>query len=250
MWTPEESHEHSLQTLTLLDGFDDFKASIKHLADFGCGQGKDLEFFANMRELTEEGLPGRYLDFNCVGFDISAETLTPQRHNITYKNLDLNTEGPIWSVPFDIIWCHDVMQYIHSPVNFLRLCNNSLNTGGMIYLHVPTTVNVMHHIFQHYTPSQHLNTFTVTQIIYLLAINGFDVKDFYMNKHKYDDNIEVVCYKERDPLPYGTSWYEMVDMDILSDNIKEVVLSNNILSDQGLLITWLDGVTQDFRWHS
>ena len=64
-WDTQQSHEHSLRTLNLLDGFDDFKASIKHLADFGCGKGLDLEFFAHMRELNEDG---RMLTFKSCGF--------------------------------------------------------------------------------------------------------------------------------------------------------------------------------------
>lgn len=251
MWTTQQSHEHSLQTLELLDGFDDFKASIKHLADFGCGQGLDLEYFANMQEYDEDGLPSRYLDINCVGFDLTCEKIKPQRHNIKYKNWDLNNhKDAMWSVPFDVVWCHDVMQYLHSPVNFLRFVNKNMNTGGMLYLGVPSTVSVLHNRFQNYTPSGHLNTFTVSQIIYLLALSGFDVKDFYLNKHKHTDYIDVVIYKERDPLPIDTSWYAMVDMGILNEQQQELVLKNNILSDQGLTALWLNGVVQDFRWHT
>ena len=114
MWTPEQSHEHSLKSLEILNEFDDFKRSINHLADFGCGNGKDLEYFANMREWTEEGELGRYLNFNCIGFDLNAELNVPSRENIKYKNHDLNSNENMWSVPFDVIWCHDVMQYTYS----------------------------------------------------------------------------------------------------------------------------------------
>lgn len=253
MWNVDQSHEHSLQTLNILNEFDEFKSSIKHLADFGCGAGKDLDFFANMRELPADDDPnilGKFLNFNCVGFDLHAESNIPSRNNIKYKNVDLNKPGPYWSVPFDVIWCHDVLQSIYSPVEFLGRVNENLNIGGMLYLHVPSTVNVLHHQFQNYTPAYSYNTFTVTQIIYLLALNGFDVKDFYLNKHKFDDNIEIVAYKERDPLPYGTSWYELAEQDILSSEMEQLIVSNNLLSDQGLVTKWLDGSMQDYRWHT
>ena len=240
----------SKPVLEMLNQFDDFKRSIKHMADFGCGTGSDLEYWANMRELTEDGSEGPHLNFNCVGFDLNCEKIKPQRHNIKYKNFDLNTDDAIWSVPFDVVWCHDVMQYIYSPVEFLGRVNRNMGMGGMLYLAVPSTVNVLQHRFQHYTPSQHYNTFTVTQLIYLLAVNGFDVKDFYLQKLKYDDWIQIVVYKEREPLPYNTTWYTMVDDDLLNDNMKELVLKNNILTDQGLVTTWLDGTVQDYRWHT
>ena len=69
-------------------------------------------------------------------------------------------------------------------------------------------------------------------------------------KEKYTDLIQVLTYKEREPLPYNTTWYEMVDMDILNENMKEVVLGNGILSDQGLVTKWLDGTVYDYRWHT
>ena len=248
-WDSKVSHEHSLATLDLLNEFDDFKASIKHMADFGCGKGLDLEYWGNMRENTEEG-PGRYLDFNCVGFDLDAESNKPSRKNIKYKNFDLNSSDPMWSVPFDLIWCHNTMQYLNSPVEFLSRVNKNLSMGGMLYLCVPSTVNVLHHMFQNYTPAGHLNTFTVTQIIYLLALNGFDVKDFYLQKRKFEDIVQVIVYKERDPLPYNTTWYELVDKDILNDEMKTIVLKNNVLTDLGIVTTWVDGTVQDFRWHT
>ena len=249
-WDYKFSHEHSLLTLNLLNQFDDFKISIKHMADFGCGKGLDLEFWANMHTWDEEGNPGRKLNFNCVGFDLHAEDNVPSRKNIKYKNHDFNKNDTIWSVPFDVVWCHNVMQTIYSPVEFLGRVNKAMATGSMLYLCVPSTVSMYQNRFQNYTPSQHFNTFTVSQILYLLALNGFDVKDFYLQKEHFTDIIEVLTYKEREPFDYKTSWYELADMDILNDNIKELVLRNNILSDQGLITKWLDGTTYDYRWHT
>ena len=60
----------------------------------------------------------------------------------------------------------------------------------------------------------------------------------------------MVVYKERDPLPYTTTWYAMTDMDIVSDNMREIIMQNGILKDQGLVTTWLDGTVQDYRWHT
>ena len=57
------------QTLEFLNQFDDFKRSIKHMADLGCGTGSQLEYWANMRDINEDGEPGRYLDIACHGID-------------------------------------------------------------------------------------------------------------------------------------------------------------------------------------
>ena len=142
------------------------------------------------------------------------------------------------------------MQHIYSPVEFLGRVNKAMAMGSMLYLCVPSTVTVFQNKFQNYTPGLHYNTFTVSQILYLIAINGFDVKDFYLQKEKHVDLIQVLTYKEREPLPYNTTWYEMADMGILNDNITELVMKNGTLNDQGLITTWLDGVTYDYRWHT
>ena len=240
----------SRPALELLNQFDDFKLSIKNMADLGCGDGSDLEYWANMRDTNIDGTPGKYLDIGCYGVDLNCKHIEPQRHNIKYRNHDLNTNVAMLPVSVDVVWCHDVMQYIYSPVEFLGRVNSAMNMGGMLYLSVPSTINVVHHMFKNYTPPGHLNTFTITQLLYLLGLNGFDIKDYYLQKLKYDDVIQVVVYKERDPLPYDTSWYAMTDMDIVSDNMREIIMRNGILGDQGLVTTWLDGTVQDYRWHT
>lgn len=240
----------SRPALELLNQFDDFKLSIKNMADLGCGDGSDLEYWANMRDTNIDGTPGKYLDIGCYGVDLNCKHIEPQRHNIKYRNHDLNSDVAMLPVSVDVVWCHDVMQYIYSPVEFLGRVNSSMNMGGMLYLSVPSTINVVHHMFKNYTPPGHLNTFTITQLLYLLGLNGFDIKDYYLQKLKYDDVIQVVVYKERDPLPYDTSWYAMTDMDIVSDNMREIIMRNGILGDQGLVTTWLDGTVQDYRWHT
>ena len=219
------------------------------MADFGCGKGKDLEFWANMQVWNEDGTKDRYLNFNCVGFDLHAENNVPSRKNIKYKNHDFNTDNTVWSVPFDVVWCHNVMQSIYSPVEFLGRVNRTMAPGSMLYLCVPSTVTIYQNRFQNYTPAQNYHTFTVSQILYLLALNGFDVNDFYLQKEKYTDLIQILTYKEREPLPYNTSWYEIADMNIVNDNLKSIIMHNGILSDQGIITKWVNGDI-DYRWHT
>jgi len=64
--TPEDSYTHSLRTLSALYEYDDFMMSIKTLADMGCGNGLDLEWWATrtMRDDSQEPL-----NIKCTGYD-------------------------------------------------------------------------------------------------------------------------------------------------------------------------------------
>jgi hypothetical protein len=63
----DEAHAHSLQTLNQLYEYDDFMGSIRTVADIGCGQGKDLEWWAT--RTTRDDLP-EPLNIVCQGIDI------------------------------------------------------------------------------------------------------------------------------------------------------------------------------------
>ena len=65
----DESHAHSLYTLKYLDGFIDFKLSIRDLLDIGCGQGLDLDWWANATDGDLEN--PQPLNIKCVGLDIN-----------------------------------------------------------------------------------------------------------------------------------------------------------------------------------
>ena len=253
--TPEDSHQHSLYVMELLNQFDDFKRSIDSVLDLGCGQGLDLEYWATLTDITEDGDPGPPLNINCVGLtnNIRAPLRSIAEHhsNITLVDHDFNEIEwlPFSERKFDVVWCHDVLQYAYNPMNLLKQINKNMAQNSMLYLAVPSTINVVYRQFKNYTFANQMATFTLTQLIYLLALNGFDCKDAYFKKEAYEDLIEVIVYKAREPI-WGSSWYELDEMGLLSDNMSEVVNKIGFLSDNGLVTTWLDGNVYDYRHHS
>jgi len=246
----KQSHAHSLDTLNLLDQFYDFKISIRDMLDLGCGEGYDLNFWANMDDGGEVPKP---LDINCVGLDkhIVSNKNTKQK-NVTMVKHDFNSEDrlPFSERKFDVVWCHDVLHYAHSPVKLLGSINQQMSVNSMLYLCVPSTINVVHHKFKNYVYPQQLNTFTMTQLIYLLALNGFDCKDAYFKKQPYEDTIEVITYKIQEPVDYTTSWYELDELELLSENMSDIINRIGYLTDNGLVTTWADGEVFDYRHHS
>jgi SAM-dependent methyltransferase len=249
----EKSHEHSMAVINALNQYDDFLVSIKALLDLGCGKGYDLNTWANIKLMDDEGNATRPLNIKCIGLDrkVYKDTTETQSGNIRLVEHDFNLPGDLPTPrKVDVVWCHDVLQYSYSPLELLGKINRAMNKNGMLYLCVPSAVNVKYKKFHNYTPSNHYATFTLTQLIYFLALNGFDCKDAYFKKEPYVDMIEVITYKNSDPLEYDLSWYDLVERKILNENASNIINSLGYLSDQGLITKWIDGVVYDYRHHS
>ena len=251
----EDSHNHSLYVMELLNQYDDFKRSIDSVLDIGCGDGLDLQYWASLCDITEEGELGPPLNINCVGLTNNIRgplrSIAQNHSNISVVEHDFNQIDwlPFSERKFDIVWCHDVLQYAHNPMNLLKNINNNMAENSMLYLAVPSTVNVVYRQFKNYTFADQINTFTLTQLIYLLALNGFDCADAYFKKEAYEDVIEVITYKTGEP-SWNSSWYELDEMGRLSENMSQIVNRIGYLTDNGLVTKWLDGNVYDYRHHS
>jgi len=249
--TPKESHKHSLETLNILDGFIDFKCSINDLLDIGCGKCYDLSWWVNINDGDLKN--PQPLNIKCVGLDIIKPSNKESMHeNIYFVEHDFNSTDrlPFSDRKFDVVWCHDVLQYAHNPLKLLGAINYQMATNSMLYICVPSTVNVLHGKFHNYTFSKYYSTFTMTQLIYLLALNGFDCKNGYFKKNAYEDIIQIVTYKNTEPFDYVSSWYNLLEENVFSDNISKIISSKGYLTDNGLVTTWLDGEVYDYRYHS
>ena len=244
-----ESHAHSMQTLQYLDGFVDFKLSIKQLLDIGSGEGLDLDWWANA---TDGDLDNpQPLNIKCVGLDRKPKQ--PYNcENIMLVKHDFNTTErlPFSERKFDVVWCHDALQYAHSPLHLLGAISKQMSVNSMLYLCVPSTVNVVHHKFKNYTFANQYATFTLTQLVYLLALNGFDCADAYFKKPAFEDYIEVICYKNQDPVDYASTWYQLDELGLLSENMSDIINRIGYLTDNGLVTKWVDGEVFDYRHHS
>lgn len=247
-----DSHQHSLDTLNHLNSHYDFKISVGSVLDVGCAlELMDLRYWANLTDELNINDPNKPLNINCVGLS-NLDIPKPTEKNIKFKKQDFNTGHGFgeFKTQFDVVWCHDVMQYSWNPIWFLNNINQVMSDGAMLYLCVPSTVNVLYNKFTSYTPSHCYNTFTITQILYLLALNGFEIKDFHIKKEPFVDIIEAVTYKNTEPLDYNTTWYDLLEKDLLSDSMAEIVQRNGYLSNQGLISKWLDGTVYDYRYES
>ena len=238
----EESHQHSLETLTQLNNYEDFMMSIESMVDVGCGKhGKDLVWWSNAHSLDDNNNK-MYYDIDCYGVDIKDEFLPQGAKNITFLNYDF--EKTFSKRQFDVLWSHDSFQYAINPVETLKNWNSMINEGGMICIQVPTNIKVQ---YNRLTCSQQSYTYynhTVDSLIHMLAINGFDCSDGFF----YDDDnwVKAIAYKsDTKPMdPRTTSWYDLAETELLPDTMIDNINKYGYPKREELMLTWITGSNQ------
>ena len=64
-------------------------------------------------------------------------------HQIDFYNMYLTTESKeIIGNSFDLITANHVLEHVEEPIVFLKLLGNFLNNNGLIYLEMPSTLDI------------------------------------------------------------------------------------------------------------
>lgn len=245
--------QYGLDLIEILDNFVEFKRSIKSLAYIGThDHGEELERIATLDDSDEENPKHLKFKISVVDKEISSpfKSISTKYDWVTCIEHDLTQEVrlPFSNRKFDIMWLSNILQLVPDPLGFLRLVSKNTAKNGMLYISVPQTIGYNRRTPRNYWYSGQINNFSVTQLIYFIAICGFDVKDFYCKKLTYDDQIQLVTYKNTDCYEGIPSWSDLAEKNIFNDNINEVISNHDFLTDQGLRTMWLDGTIYDYRY--
>lgn len=231
---------HSLTLLNLIQQYDTFLDSLRHIAIMGCGASQDVEWWAT---LQNNDSPPQPYNFACHAVDIDGSKLAqiPNLKNI-YKHNEQFDKEHLFPVPIDFIFSHDCLQYSINPLHTLKMWNKYLNPNGMLLLSVPQHTGIEYGrqysrsysgCYYHYTP---------VSLIYMLAVNGFDCRDAYLLKRFQDPWINVAVYKSDIPPmdPATTSWFELIDKNLLHPTIVDSLNTNSFLKQEEICMPWLD----------
>jgi len=237
----EESHKHSLETLMMLQEYDEFMESIGTLVDLGCGAGLDIEWWAT--RATREDYP-KPLNIECVGIDIIDQSFAPRRNrNVSYqcadfeKTIDLPRDKL-----FDVLWCHNAFQYAMDPVGTLSRWYEIANPGAMLVLIVPETQRIHHKKLMFTQPSGCFYHYSIVNLIHMLAVSGWDCRTGFFKKNPTDSWIHAIVYKsEHKPMdPKTTTWYQLSEMSLLPESADASISAHGELQQQELVVPWLD----------
>lgn len=228
---------HILETI---QQYESFLESIKHVADMGCGTGEDALWWATLENYDEPPTP---YNFNVFAVDNDGSKLAqvPARKNI--HKIDNNYDADyLFPVSVDLMWAHDSLQYSTNPLYTLRKWNEYMTVNGMLLLTVPQHTGIEYN--RYYSRSYHGCYFHYNPInlIYMLAVNGFDCRDAYLLKKFQDPWIQMAVYKTDIPVmdPATTSWYDLAEKNLLHPSIVSSINSNGFLKQEEIVMPWLD----------
>lgn len=233
------TERHSLKILNQLREYDSFLDSLQTICDMGCGSGEDIAWWATLESRDD---PPKPYNYNCYAVDIDAAKLAqvPAFDNIHKINRDFST----LCIPgeTDLLWSHDSLQYSTNPLETLRMWNSMMNVNGMLVLSLKQQSGVEYNRYYSRTYSGCFYHYTPTNLIYMLAVNGFDCCDAYMLKEFNDPWIHIAVYKSNQPPrdPASTSWLDLIDLGLLHPTVVDSINAHGYLRQEDILYPWLD----------
>lgn len=241
----KDSHQHSLELLNLLQSYDTFMESIDTVAVLGCGkEGLDLEWWATRTTRDDDPVP---LNIKCTGVD----SIESCKAAFTYNNASYykhDVEEPFTSSKtHDVIYAHNVFQRCLNPIQTLVNWKEVSTPGGMLAMAVPHYTNFEYNKAAFVTPDYCYYNHTMTSLIYMLAVAGWNCKEGFFRKLPGDPWISVVVYNTGEPArdPKKTRWYDLLETDLLPETAKKSIMKYGYLRQQDLTLQWLD---KNFIW--
>ena len=238
--SPEESHQHSLQTLNQLYAYDDFMESITTVADMGCGRGLDIEWWATRTTRDERADP---LNIKCYGIDQFEQfPMTKKYRNTQYHRQDFEEPITVDKTKFDVIWSHDSFQYVINPFQTLVNWKKAMHPNATLAIVLPQTTNIEFNTqafdqldFQYYN-------WTMVSLIHTLAVSGFDCRDGYFLKHPDSPWLHAIVYNsDQSPRnPRTTTWYELAEAKLLPVTAVDSINKYGYVKQRDLTLPWVN----------
>ena len=238
--SPHEKHEHSFKNvLSYMYEYDDFMDSVGRVIDLGCDvEATDMLWWANATTRDETQTP---LGIKCVGVN-TFEKLNVKHSSISYQNHDIESLNRVKKT-FDIVWCYDQLQYLLNPYQALSNWWHIAEKDAMLVIAVPQTVNTEYHIQEYNLSLGHKYHYTMPQLIYMLAVSGWDCRSGFFKKTPGDPWLYAIVYKsDVEPMdPKETNIYKLVEQtELLPQCAVDGIHKYGKLRQRDLILPWLD----------
>ena len=234
------SHEHSLDILNMLYGYDSFLDNLQVVADMGCGRGLDAEWWATLTTRDDPPEPHNYIVY-AVDQDISQIDQDLLNTNKNIIPIEANFETRTIPRQVDLIWAHDSFQYARDPLKCLAAWKATLNQNGMLLMSVPQTPYLVNNKLTVANYSHHYYSYNILNLMYMLALSGFDCRDAYFYRKENSPWLYAGVYaSQHDPLPAHASWYDLADRQLVNDSIINSVNKYGHARLEDVVVSWFD----------
>lgn len=229
-----------MEILGLLYGYDSFLDSLKVICDMGAGAGLDAQWWATLETRDELPEPRNYRvyavdkNFNSVEPDVKA---TPG-----VRWLEKNFEDE-YTVPekIDLLWSHDSFQYAVNPMGTLANWNKMMNKDAMLVMALPQQIGYVYNRLTFKTENYSYHNYTISNLVYMLAVNGFDCRDAYFYKNAQTNWIYLAVYKMSEPMdPSVTSLHDLAQLGYLNNSCISSINAHGHLRQEDIIYPWLD----------
>jgi SAM-dependent methyltransferase len=234
------SHDHSLEVLELLYGYDSFLDSISVVADMGCGEGHDVNWWANLETRDDPPEPRDYIVY---AVDQNIKEIEPDflKNNPKVIAIEKNFEERAIPIQADLIWSHDSFQYARNPLKCLAMWKESLNTNGMLVMTIPQTTYLVNNVLTVANHSHQYYSYNILNLMYMLAISGFDCRDAYFYRKENTPWLYAAVYaSEYGPMDEQASWYDLAERNLINDSVINSVTKYGYARLEDVIVNWLD----------
>tara|TARA_B100001057_G_C22870849_1_gene958741 strand:+ start:1066 stop:1830 length:765 start_codon:yes stop_codon:yes gene_type:complete len=243
----EQAFQHSKKhILDLFYQYDDFMESIGRVIDLGCDtEAFNMLWFANATTRDGQELS---LNIKCVGQSDIDKLLT--KHNSISFQKGAPEMLSKTKKKFDILYCHDTLQFIVDPYQALRNWWNIANKDAMLVIAVKQTTNVEFNMLEYNALMNYKHHYTVPILLYMLAVNGWDCKGGFFKKAIDDPWIYALVYRSNvEPMnPQTTNLYNLIeDTELLPDVVAKSIEKYGMIRQKDLVLPWLDSSNMDMR---
>ena len=212
--------------------------SVGTVLDLGCGiELLDLEWWATRTTRDEDPVP-----LNITGHGVNLGDKPARKvPGVSYSKKDIS-DWQSSKKKYDVLWCHDVFQYLLNPYQALANWWHLANPNAMLILSFPQTVEVKNNVQEYDLPLGHHYHHTVVSLIRMLACAGWDCREGFFQKKPSDVWLNAIVYRsDAEPQnPLETTWYDLEEKQLIPETAELSLQRYGRVRQRDLVLPWLD----------
>jgi hypothetical protein len=116
-----------------------------------------------------------------------------------------------------------------------------MNVNGMLVMALPQSIDYVYNRLTFRTENYSYFNYNISNLVYMLAVSGFDCRDAYFYKNANSNWIYLAVYKNSEPLdPATTSLFDLAERGMLHDSVVQSLNNYGYIKQEEIVYPWLD----------